>query len=181
MSKVFLVDEGFVKGITNISDNMAGKLLYPAIQEAQDNGLQHILGTKLYNKLIELVDNDTIREDENEWYKELAKQCQYFLAYEALSNIIPLTAFKIDNAGISQVTDENMNPVNVQDIFSLQGFYRKKADYYAQLLQNFLLNNSTHYPELGNNAHSIKTNLYSSASCGLFLGGMKGRGIKICR
>ena len=58
------------------------------------------------------------------------------------------------------------------DIFRLN----TKADAYCLDLQHFLLRNRDDYPELTDNCcHNIKSNLHSAASCGIFLGGARGR------
>ena len=42
MNRVLLISEDFVKELTNMSDNMQGKLINPAIAEAQEAGLREI-------------------------------------------------------------------------------------------------------------------------------------------
>lgn len=178
MAEVLLISDNYIKNITNISDNISGKLLNPAIMEAQECGLRQILGDNLIDKIKSLVANNTINDDANINYKNLLKKAQYYLAYEALSNIIVFTSVKIDNMGIVKATDENTESLNMSDMFSLKDFYQNKADYYCKLLQNFILSNRSLFPELStNDCNQIKSNLYSSSSCGVFLGGARGKGI----
>lgn len=174
MEKILLVSANFIKNISNISDNISGKLIEPAIWEAQNEGLRGILGDALVNRLEELVATDEINLEANVMYKTLLNKCQYFLAYTAISNICMLTAVKIDNAGLEQVSDEKMDPLDMDDSFRLQGFYQKKADYLCHQLQNFVLNHREAYPELRDcDCRSIKANLYSAATTGLWLGGRR--------
>ena len=95
MEKILLVSANFIKNISNISDNISGKLIEPAIWEAQNEGLRGILGDALVNRLEELVATDEINLEANVMYKTLLNKCQYFLAYTAISNICMLTAVKI--------------------------------------------------------------------------------------
>ena len=182
MEKILLVSANFIKNISNISDNISGKLIEPAIWEAQNEGLRGILGDALVNRLEELVATDEINLEANVMYKTLLNKCQYFLAYTAISNICMLTAVKIDNAGLEQVSDEKMDPLDMDDSFRLQGFYQKKADYLCHQLQNFVLNNRAAYPELRDcDCMSIKAHLYSAATPGLWLGGIRGRRLhRVC-
>ena len=65
IEKNLLVDETFVKSVTNISDNIRSKLIEPAIFEAQNEDLRDVLGDRLLNRLIELVASDDIYKQEN--------------------------------------------------------------------------------------------------------------------
>lgn len=176
MEQILLVSENFCKKATNLSDNISGKLLEPAIFEAQETGLRGILGDKLTDKLKDLVDTEEIEHSGNTKYKTLLTNAQYFLAYETAANITILTAVKIDNAGLSTVSDERMTPLSLDDSFRIQNFYREKADGYCRKLQNFLLQHRSDYPELSDaNIHGIKANLWNSATTGLWLGGVRGK------
>lgn len=177
MKKILLVSANFIKNISNISDNISGKLIEPAIYEAQNEGLRGILGDTLVDKLEDLVDNGNIDREGYEMYKQLLTKCQYFLAYTAIANVCMLTAVKIDNAGLEQVSDEKMDPLDIDDSFRLQSFYQHKADYLCRQLQNYVLNNRSAYPELNDcDCRRIKANLFSAATTGLWLGGIRGRG-----
>ena len=60
MEKILLVSANFIKNVTNIDDNMPGKLLEPSIYEAQNEGLRTVLGDALVDRLEELVRTDEI-------------------------------------------------------------------------------------------------------------------------
>lgn len=177
MEQILLVSSNFIKNVSNISDNISGKLLEPAIFEAQNEGLRGILGDRLEDKLENLVDSGDIELEENAKYKTLLIKCQYFLAYTTISNVCMLTTVKIDNAGLMQVSDEKMEPLDMKESFRLQSFYQHKADYFCKQIQNYLLAHKTDYPELTQEGlHTIKSNLLSAATTGLWLGGVRGRG-----
>ena len=57
MARVLLISEKTLKQNSVINNNVDGMYILPAIEYAQDAGLQPFLGTKLYNKLIS--DNPT--------------------------------------------------------------------------------------------------------------------------
>lgn len=171
---ILLTSEDFVKSMTNISDNLQGSYLGPAIREAQDVDYQAIVGTSLYKKLQELVEEDTINDEANGKYKELLDNSQYFIAYSAIVKIILLASVKLDNFGASQATDDNIKALSLEEVLKLQNIYQSKADFYAKRLQKYLCENEDFFPELGNSG-DVKPNLYSAASTGLFLGGQRGR------
>lgn len=175
MTRVLLVSGNFIKNVTNIDDNIPGKLIQPAIYEAQNEGLRGILGDKLVDKLESLVSDDSIYDVENQVYKTLLDKVQYFLAYTVIANICMLTTVKVSPAGLMQVGDEHMDPLDITDSYRLRDFYQMKADYLCKQIQNFVLNHREDYPELTQNqCHSIRANLFSAATTGLWLGGVRG-------
>ena len=93
-----------------------------------------------------------------------------------MANICMLTAVKVSPAGLEQVSDEHMEPLDMDDSFRLRSFYQMKADYLCHQLQNYVLNNRTAYPELKEcDCRMIKANLFSSATTGLWLGGVRAK------
>ena len=173
MTNVYFIEPELVKDLTNISDNLEGKVLGPAIIEA-GNALREVLGDALTDKLEELILSGEIDLDENINYKLLLEKSQYFLAYQTASLVTTLTAVKIDNFGVSRSTDEHIESLSLSDVFTIGDRYQLKADDYCHKLQNWILKNRKKFPELTENqCNDIKANLYSSASCGIWLGGTR--------
>lgn len=176
MKNILLTNEEFVKSITNISDNISGKYLFPAIKEAQNEDLKSVLGTILINKLKLLVADGSISNEENKKYKDLLDECQYYLAYCAISKLVLMTSYKLSNFGISTTNDEHIVSPSLNEILTMKDLYINKADWYKYNLQLFLLDNREDYPELTDcDCKAIRSNLWSAASSGLFLGGRRGK------
>lgn len=194
MVLILLTSEKFVKNATSISDNMAGNYLLPAIQEAQEINLKSILGTTLLNRLKQLVQDKGFRGDYGpevgedygndfslnangpyEHYRTLIDKAQYFLAYTAVVEVMSKVTFKIGNAGVAKTSDENVQIATPQEVDKMREYYQSKADFYSLEIQNYLLNNKESFPELYEGDYNrIHSNLYSAASCGLWLGGPRG-------
>lgn len=176
MKNTLLTSTDFVKSNTNISDNISDKFLLPTIKEAQNEDLRQVVGDTLLNKLKQLVYDGSIGDVENEKYKRLLDEAQYFLAYSAISKMVLLTSYKLSNFGISTTSDEHINSPSFNEILAMKDLYIQKADYYKYQLQLFLLDNRNEYPELSvNNCNSIRSNIYSAASSGLWLGGSRAK------
>lgn len=176
MAEYLLTSEKFVKETSNISDNVAGKYILPSIREAQEIKLKSILGSCLLSALKTMGSNGTLNATGNEAYKELVDQCQYFLAYSAIVELLPRVSYKVGNFGVSKSQDENLQVATQDEISKQEFFYQSKADYYALELQQWLLDNKASFPELSEcQCGKIRSNLYSAATCGLWLGGPRGR------
>lgn len=177
MKNVLLTNDSLIKSTTNIFDNVNGNYLLPSIKLSQDIDLEETIGTELLRKLQSDVYNNKFEEK----YKTLLDDYVVpFLNYSSIVRLIPTVAFKITNAGVVKTDDEKMTSVSSIEVDKVESEYRHIADTYKRKLQNFLIANSSDYPELNmnNTIDKIKKNLYSSASCGVVLGGARGKIIR---
>lgn len=176
MAEILLSSEAFVKSVTSISDNISGKYILPSLREAQEISLKRILGESLLNKLKNLVKEGKIEESVNSHYKDLLDNCQYYLAYMTIVEVSNKTSFKVGNFGVAKSTDENLQVASQDEIAKLQYYYQSKADACCYDLQNWLLDHRSEFPELNDSdCRKIESNLYSAATCGIFLGGARGK------
>lgn len=172
MAEILLTSETFVKSVTNVSDNLAGKYILPSIREAQEQGLKSILGDCLLSKVKHLFNTDSL----DGIYKELVDHCQYYLAYAAIVEVTNKVSFKIGNFGVAKSTDENLQVASYDEIVKMQYYYQTKVDAYCLELQQWLLQNKGEIPELTEcHCRRLSSNLQSAASCGVYLGGGRGK------
>ena len=176
MAEILLSSEAFIKSVTSVSDNLSGKYILPSLREAQEIGLKSILGDSLLAKLKTLVKENKIDAPANNHYKDLIDRCQYYLAYVTIVEVTNKTSFKVGNFGVTKSTDENLQVATQDEIAKMQYYYQTKADACCYDLQNWLIEHRTEFPELNDNdCRRIQSNLYSAASCGIFLGGARGK------
>lgn len=176
---VLLCSEETIKSYTNISDNIDGNYLLPAIAIAQRSDLEGVIGTALVRKLQEIVADGVIVETEYVKYKELLDDyVTDYLCYAAIKELIPIVSFKISNVGAAITNEEKASLVSFNDVFKLKDYYEDKADYFCMRLQRYLAANYSNFPELGDSAlENIKANIKSAASCPIWLGGSRSRKI----
>lgn len=182
-TEILLTSENFVRSVSSISDNIAGKFLQSSIREAQDVAYRRIVGDTLLAKLKDLV-NSGIEETANAAYKALLDRSQYFIAYSAIVEVAQKVTYKIANAGVVKTPDEKVEVVSQDDLAGNRSYYQAKADDACIDLQNYILNHWQDYPELTEgDYHRVHATLMSAASCGVFLGGARGKGlaVKKCR
>lgn len=176
MTEILLTSERTVKSVTSISDNIAGKYIQSSIREAQDIGLRRIVGDPLLRKVKDLVQTGHIDDPENEAYKEFIDQAQLYLAYQTVTELVEKVTYKVTNFGVARTTDENLEAADVDELAKSKYYWQGKADACCIDLQNWLLDNRAGLPELSDRVcHAIQSNLTSAATCGLFLGGARGK------
>lgn len=174
VSEILLTNEQYVRGITNIDNNVQSKYLLSAMRESQEIELQEIIGSSMLNKLKNLIFTREIADEKNIVYKSLLDECQLFLAYQSIVKLCLTTSVKISNGGLQQTSDENLTVLNIEDTFTVQEHYQQKADYFGKRLQAYILENKEDLPEISEKTcNGIKATLHSAASTNIFLGGAR--------
>lgn len=148
MKNVLLISESTLKKYTLINDNMDGVYILPAIQMSQDIDLDNAIGTKLTNKLKELVGTGTIADSTNANYKKLLDEyVTPYLAWQTMTAIQIGIDYKITNSGVIKNEDEKKSHLDYKNAAALRNQYQKYANAFLTKLKNYLLNNSNKYPE----------------------------------
>ena len=183
--EILLSSERFIKSVTNISDNVAGKYILPSLREAQEVTFRGIVGDCLLDKLkLMLVpDPDThtrpIDDTANGAYKLLLDKAQYYLAYQTIVEVCNKVSYKIANFGVAKSSDENLQVAPEEELVSQIAYYQGKADAHCYQLQTWLLEHMTEFPELRDcDCSRLKSNLLSAATCGVWLGGPRGKSLR---
>ena len=168
MARVLLISEQTLKSNGVINNNVDGMYILPAIEYAQDAGLQPIIGTKLYNKLMDLVADDSIQQETD--YKVLLDEyvTPYLLNKVTADIQIPLN-YKLRNQGVVQNQADNTIVPTMKDLQYVIQNYEYKAIFYGNRLSDYLMANKSKFPEyskvdssadMHSNPNSYKTNIY---------------------
>ena len=176
-NKVLLTSEDYIKTYSNLNENVWGDYLLPAIRTAQDIGLQQILGSCLYNALLEMVDSGSITATTNQAYKVLLDDyIQDYLLFQVITDLVPVIGVKLANIGVVMSNDEHIENISETERNNIKQFYQYRADFYCRRLQEFILGNKEAFAELEEcQCSKIKANLDSAASTGLWLGGIRSK------
>lgn len=180
MRNVLLISEDTVKTYSGLNDNIWGKSLLPAIREAQEIGLQGIIGSCLYQALCSKVAEGSIENSENAAYKTLLDEyVSYYMIYRTIADLVPVIGVKLANLGVVISNDEHVQNLTEDERDRIDTYYTYRADFYCKRMQEWLLENKELFPELDEcSCNQMKANLDSAASTGLWLGGIRGRRIK---
>lgn len=177
MRKVLTISEDYIKTYSNLSDNVWGDYLLPTILTAQNIQLQQTLGSCLFNKVLDLIEDGSITATTNTAYKTLLDDyIQDFMMYQTITDLIPIIGVKLANIGTVVSNDEHLQNLSESERSNIKQFYQNKADFFTKRLQGFLKANKDLFPELKCGCEcdsNIKPTLDSAASTGLFLGGYR--------
>ena len=99
-----------------------------------------------------------------------------FIGTRAIAELCVVTTFKINNIGLNITHDDKVDTLGVKDTMYVRQYYIYESDHYARRLQEWILEHKNEFPELcGCGCNKMKSNLYSAATCGIFLGGERGK------
>lgn len=148
---VILISETKIKSEGLLASNVSGELILSSIKIAQDQGLQPIIGTKLYKKILTLVEDGYIDDVGYEDYKNLLDDyITPYLLYKIVEEIqIPLS-FQMKNIGTyTKNVDgtENTMAVTLADLKYIKQFYADKAEFYGKRMADYICYNITKFPE----------------------------------
>ena len=152
MTNTLLISEAKIRQFTDINNNVDTELIKNNIRVAQDYYLQSVIGTNLYNKLMDLVDAGTISDPANSSYKTLLDNwIQDYLLYCTYYETLESIYIRPRNNGLLRPNGgENSDPVD-KDLYNMKRqSIENKMSYYNERLTNYIIENESIFPELSN-------------------------------
>ena len=133
-----------LKTYTSVHTNIDEKLLYPEIKAQQDIYLRPLLGTKLFDKILLDVKNNTLSGN----YLTLMNNyivpciCNYILAElpEGLN-------YQFWNRGLVQNNTSTVNNIPITEMYSIMSKYKHRAEHYGAEMKRHIEANKANYPE----------------------------------
>ena len=147
MQNTLLISEAKVKAFTDINNNLDPSLIKSTIREAQIIHITRLLGTKLYDKIIDDVDAGTLTGN----YKSLVDDyvqdsLLYWSYYESLESIY----LRPRNNGLLQPQGgDNALSVDMLVYDKKRRSVKNKAEYFSERLVDYLCFNNSLFPEYG--------------------------------
>lgn len=133
---ILLISDEILKERTAVHGNIDPKLLYPEIKVAQDMYIHPILGTALYNKLL---DDINVSGTTTGIYKTLLDT--YIidpLIYYTLSGLPETLSYQFWNKGVMRKQGDNTELPSMLELVDLSNKYRIRAEWYAERLTRYL-------------------------------------------
>ena len=150
MAKLFITREQLVKN-TIIDGNVDTDKFLQFIKIAQEIHIQNYLGTQLYLKISNDVDNNTLTGD----YLELVTDyIQPMLIHYAMVDYLPFAAYQIKNGGVFKHRSENSETPSKVEVDFLVQKYRDFAEYYTRRFVDFMCFDNSKFPEYNDNQDS---------------------------
>jgi hypothetical protein len=150
----FFVSEQDVKKNTPIDENVDSKILQTAMRTAQDIYIRDIIGSGLYDKICDDINGAGLAGNYLTLVNKYIAPCLYH--YIVTESMLPMT-FKMMNKSVMTRGSDNSNPVDIDQLTRIEREYQHKAEYYAQRLRDYLMENNTLFPLYLNPGSGIDT------------------------
>lgn len=149
MNTIYLISENTLKNHSPINLNVEQSLLNLAINEGQEQHIQMALGSKLYQKILDIVVDGTIKTDPNmsDYKTLLDNYIAPALIYWSLVECLNYVRYKIMNKGVQVQNSDNSNTPELEEIKYFQQAITNKAEFKQQRLIDYLIENSTLFSE----------------------------------
>jgi hypothetical protein len=149
MTDVFIISEANLRQFTDLNNNVDSELLKNAIREAQDIELQRILGTKLYEAILDKIKTNTLSGD----YQTLVLNwIQNALLYESYYYALEDIYLRPRNNGLLiPQGGENSTAADGTWYNRKRQSVENKKQFYEERLTNYLIQKQGNFPELNSN------------------------------
>ena len=149
MTDVFIISEENLRQFTDINNNVDSELLKNAVRESQDIEIQRILGTKLYEAILDKIKTNTLTGI----YEVLVlKWVQNALLYAAYYYALEDIYLRPRNNGLLIPTGgENSEKADGTWYNRKRQSVLNKKQFYEERLTNYLIQKQGLYPELNAN------------------------------
>jgi hypothetical protein len=156
MNNVLLINLNDILHYTGTNGSIDPVKIEPHIQNAQILYLEPILGSDLFNKIIDLVDtNDITGTTYKDYQTLLFDYITPSLVFHTMELFIPLNSFQIAAGGTFQFIPTNAQYSPLDDIDRLANKYKIIGGKYDTKLSEYLCKNSSKFVEYTSNTGLI--------------------------
>lgn len=135
----------YLKENSPLSANMDIKEIYPYVKTAQDISIQEVLGTALYDRLMDSLNASPKNTTSDETV--LLKLCRSALVWLIPYHAAPFAWVKIRNIGMVKQSGENLQTVEKSEMDKFRQECLDNATFYLNRLKDYLCDNSSLFNE----------------------------------
>ena len=137
-----LITEDYFKTYSPIPDNYNIKELKPYFHVAEKLWIEPIIGTPLYEELLDEVENDDVTPENATLLLNIYPLLAFAIVYESL----PFVGYHLSQVGITKGKSENSDSVGISDVNYISTQLRNQCETMKSLLKKFLDEHADTYP-----------------------------------
>lgn len=150
-----LIDDEYIKQYTPLGRSMDPKEIYPFISEAQNMYIQDLLGTPLYDDIMEKTYHSPTGASYSSIEWQLVDLCSKSLAYWSVYLALPHISIKMRNGGLNKPLPESTQTTDLSELRYLREEIKNLAEFWSQRVVNFLCENSNSFPLYGSSSDDM--------------------------
>tara|TARA_R110002051_G_scaffold57886_1_gene106903 strand:- start:147 stop:659 length:513 start_codon:yes stop_codon:yes gene_type:complete len=152
MAKRALITLKDLKRKSIIDGNLDGDKIMQYIEVAQDTYIQPRVGTKLYEKLMNLIDLNTIGDSANVHYKTLLDDhVAPMLIWYAQATYMDFAPYKAANGGVFKHRSENSDTATESELAHMKAKMIEYAEFYVKRYEDWMDYNKFDFDEYDKN------------------------------
>ena len=129
--KILFITPQTIKERTGLHANVDEKLISPEIMTAQDMFIHPALGTALYNRLLDGIENNNLTDAESDLITGYISDT---LVYYVLSELPVGLSMQFYNKGLIRKSGEGQTEPSMQDMIDVANRYKARAEFYKDRL-----------------------------------------------
>lgn len=137
-----LINEEYFKQYSPIPNNYNIKEIEPYFKVAEKLWIEPVLGTPLYEELLEQVNTNTLTEENSTLLLVLYPYLSFSIVFEAL----PFISYHISEVGITKGKSDNSDSVSINDVNYINTHIRSQVEVMKTQLKKFLNEHSDSFP-----------------------------------
>lgn len=137
-----IINEAYFKAYSPVPKNYNWEEIKPFIHTAEKIWLEPILGTPLYEELLEQVNNNKVTPENS----TLLLQIYPYLSMCAVYESLPFIAYHFTEVGITAGKSDNSDSISVKGINYISTTLRGQVETMKSLLKRFLDEHKDAYP-----------------------------------
>ena len=152
MATILFVTQNDIKANSILTGAVDPDKFLQCLKIAQEVHIQNYLGTKLYERLQDYVENTQNVQDSDPEKILIDKFVKDMTIYWGLVEYVGISSFQITNKGVMKHTSETAENASKEEVDYLVQKYRDKAEYYSERFIHFMSYNQPTYPEYNTNS-----------------------------
>lgn len=137
-----LITEDYFKQYSPIPDNYNIKEIKPYFNVAESMWIEPIIGTPLYQELLEQVAEDNVTPENATLLLHIYPLESFAICYEAL----PFITYHFSEVGATKGHSENSDSVSINDVNFISAHLRSQCEVMKSMLKKFLDEHRDLYP-----------------------------------
>lgn len=137
-----LIDFSYFAAYSPVPTNFNWDDIRPFVSIAEEVWVVDIVGRKLYNELLEQVQNNNLTGENSTLLLKIYPYLSMAIVYESM----PFLAYSITEKGITKGKSDNSDSITNSELSNMQNHIRTQLEVLKKMLKNFLNENSDCYP-----------------------------------
>lgn len=144
MAKTYLIPISYIKTYTVIDENVDDKFINVATIDAQEQLLEPVIGTVLYEKLLNDTANSVLTAD----YQDLiVNKIWPFLMQCIMYKIVTSLIYRVTNSSVVKDSNDISSSISLQELNVIRQERQNSMRYHQDKLIKYLEANTNKYPE----------------------------------